>query len=69
MKNTERSAMTTAVDRVIWRRDLMKDLGICSETLRRWTLAGKIPTPDVKLSQKVVGWKLSTLQAAGIGLV
>lgn len=56
-------------DRVIYRTDLCKMLGVGSEALRRWLKAGKLPPPDVAISRKTMGWRLSTLHAAGIGLV
>jgi hypothetical protein len=31
--------------------------------------AGKLPAPDVDISQRTRGWKLSTLRAAGINLM
>lgn len=55
-------------DTVIWRKDLCKLLDCSSETLRKWMAIGKLPKPDVDLSQKTRGWKLSTLRAAGINL-
>jgi predicted site-specific integrase-resolvase len=60
--------MSTQNDPVIWRADLAKRLHRSSETLRQWIKAGKLPKPDVDLSQKTRGWKLSTLRAAGIDL-
>jgi Prophage CP4-57 regulatory protein (AlpA). len=56
-------------DRVIYRSELCKALGVGSEAVRRWMKAGKLPKPDVAISQKTLGWKLSTLRNAGIGLV
>ena len=56
-------------DRVIYRRDLCAMLGIGSEALRRWVRDKKLPPPDVAITRRTVGWRLSTLQAAGIGLV
>jgi predicted DNA-binding transcriptional regulator AlpA len=53
-------------DRVIYRRDLCAMLGIGSEALRRWMKAGKLPAPDIAITRRAVGWRLSTLQAAGI---
>lgn len=44
-------------------------LGIGSEALRRWVRDKKLPPPDVAITRRTVGWRLSTLQAAGIGLV
>lgn len=59
-----------AEDRVIWRQDLRKQLGdVSSETIRRWMASGRLPRPDVDLSHKTQGWRLSTLQAAGIMLL
>lgn len=56
-------------DVVIWRRELCAKLGVSSECIRRMMKAGKLPKPDVDLSQKTRGWRLSTLHAAGINLV
>lgn len=56
------------VDRVIWRRDLTEMMGVSGETVRRWMNAGKLPRPDVNLSRRTSGWKLSTLRLAGIDL-
>lgn len=44
-------------DRVIWRPDLQKAMGVASETIRRYMLAGKLPAPDVSMSQKKLGWR------------
>ena len=57
------------MDRVIYRQDLYKTLGVTSETLRRWMKNGKMPVPDVQLSRRTVGWRLSTLHEAGIGII
>jgi predicted DNA-binding transcriptional regulator AlpA len=59
----------TEQDRIIWRSDLYTLIGVCSETVRQWIKAGKLPNPDVQISTKRMGWRLSTLKAAGIGLV
>ena len=56
------------MDRVIWRKDLQDTMGVSGETMRRWLNGGKLPKPDVALSQKTTGWRLSTLRAAGINL-
>jgi predicted DNA-binding transcriptional regulator AlpA len=56
-----------AEDRVIWRRELMSMLNVTStETIRRWLKQRKLPQPDVNLSQRTRGWRLSTLRSAGI---
>lgn len=36
-------------DTVIYRPDLMQRLGVCSETIRRYLKAKKLPPPDVAL--------------------
>lgn len=53
-------------DRVIWRRELQETMHVSSETLRRWLNANKLPQPDVAISNRTKGWRLSTLRAAGI---
>jgi predicted DNA-binding transcriptional regulator AlpA len=58
-----------SIDRVIYRQDLYRAMGVTSETLRRWLKEGKIPPADVQLSVRTVGWRLSTLHAAGIKLL
>lgn len=58
-----------AADRVIYRSELCNLTGVGSEAVRRWIKAGKIPQPDVAISQKTMGWRLSTLHAAGIKLL
>lgn len=57
-----------AGDSVILRSDLPAVLGVCSETVRRLMKANKLPPPDVDLSQRTRGWRLSTLRAAGINI-
>jgi hypothetical protein len=42
--------------------------GVSSETIRLWIRDKRIPAPDVKITSKSHGWKLSTLRAAGIPL-
>lgn len=56
-------------DRMVWRKQLTETMGVCSETVRLWLKAGKLPKPDVSVSAKVMGWKLSTLRNAGFDLV
>jgi hypothetical protein len=56
-------------DRVIWRADLCKQLHVCTETVRRYIKAKRLPEPDVNLSRKTTGWRLSTLRAAGVNVV
>lgn len=66
MKN---NITSTSEDRILFRPALCEALGVNTETVRRWLKAGKLPPPDVALSRKILGWRLSTLQAAGVGLV
>jgi len=58
----------TEFDRVIWRPELQQMMAVTSETVRRWMKAGRLPRPDVAMSRKTLGWKVSTLRAAGIDL-
>lgn len=60
--------MNAAEDTVIWRRELHQRLKVSSETVRRLLKGGKLPPPDVDLSLRTRGWRLSTLRAAGINL-
>lgn len=56
--------MTTA-DTPIFPRDLMAMLGIThANTLRTHIKAGKVPPPDVQLTQKTRYWWRSTLVRA-----
>ena len=60
--------MNEVEDRVIWRADLCTTLRVCSDTVRRYLKDGKLPKPDVELSRRTMGWKLSTLRGAGINI-
>lgn len=62
------TAAAAAEDRVVWRRELQLAIKVSSETIRRWMLDGKLPEPDVNLSNRTKGWRLSTLRSAGINL-
>lgn len=59
---------SSAEDRVIWRADLETSLNVTSSTVRRWLKAGKLPPPDIDISRRTRGWRLSTLHRAGIGV-
>lgn len=55
---------------MIWRRDLLAYFGgVSDKTVRRWIRQGKLPKPYVDFSLRTHGWKLSTLQRAGVNLV
>lgn len=66
---SDHSTIQAAVDRVVYRQELQRELGVVSETMRRWIRDGKLPKPDVALSRRTMGWRLSTLHAAGVGIV
>lgn len=53
-------------EKVIWRRDLRKRLGVSCQTMRNWERSNRLPNPDIALTQKSIGWYPSTLRAAGI---
>ena len=58
-----------AVDRIIWRQELQQTLGVSLETISRYLRTpGKLPPPDVNLNAKSVGWRVSTLHAAGVNV-
>jgi predicted DNA-binding transcriptional regulator AlpA len=59
----------TMTDRIIWRSELRELTGVKTEAIRRWIAAKKLPPPDVALSKRTKGWRLSTLEAAGIRLL
>ncbi|MDR3351919.1 MAG: hypothetical protein LBO00_02670 [Zoogloeaceae bacterium] len=60
--------MTDDNDRVIMRPALRKLLDVSSETIRMWIKMGKLPPPDVNISRRVQGWRVSTLRAHGINI-
>ena len=61
--------ITTVEDRILVRSDLCEMLGVSSETIRRWLNSGALPKPDIALSRKTQAWRLSSLNAAGIGIL
>lgn len=62
-------ASAIEIDRIFWRCDLRAALHCSPDTLRRFIRDKKLPAPDVNLSQRTMGWKASTLRAAGINLL
>lgn len=54
--------------RLIRRRDLQRMLGVSGETVRRWLHAGKLPKPDVYVSDQASWWRPDTLAAAGFNV-
>lgn len=63
------STTTEEIDYVIWRKDFQATMQVTSETVRRWIKAKKLPEPDVYMSLKTMGWRMSTLRASGINIV
>jgi len=55
-------------DRVIFRPELQALMSVTSESIRRWMVAGKLPLPDVRMSRKTLGWRVSTLRNAGVNI-
>jgi predicted site-specific integrase-resolvase len=60
--------MKQGSDYVILRRHLRERLEVCNETIRQWIRTGKLPPPDVNLSRRVQGWRVSTLRNHGINI-
>lgn len=60
---------THHVERVVWRQELQKKLGVngvCSRTITRYIATGRLPPPDIQITLQRTGWRLSTLVAAGL---
>jgi len=55
-------------DPFIFRRDLQRQLKVCSETMRVWIRDKKLPPPDMSPTPKSVAWRVSTLRAAGFNV-
>lgn len=55
-------------DQIIKRSDLRELFGVTTNTVRVWQKEGKLPEPDFKLSERVTGWRLSTLRAHGVNI-
>ena len=60
--------LTPHNDPIIWRNELQRELEVSSETIRRWERGNKLPAPDIDISRKRRGWRLSTLRKFGINL-
>jgi len=67
--SSDTTTESAQLDRILWPADLRKALRISPDTLARWRKAGKLPPPDVALTRRTTGWRLSTLRAAGINLL
>jgi len=60
--------LTPHNDPIIWRNELQREMEVSSETIRRWERGNKLPAPDIDISRKRRGWRLSTLRKFGINL-
>ena len=60
--------MINEEDRVIFRPELQSLMSVTSETIRRWMKLNRLPRPDVAMSRKTLGWRVSTLRNAGINI-
>lgn len=60
--------MINEEDRVIFRPELQSLMSVTSETIRRWMKLNRLPRPDVAMSRKTLGWRISTLRNAGINI-
>lgn len=58
--------MSETIDPVIWRADLAKRMCRSSVTVSKWIVKGCLPKPDVHVTKASYGWKLSTLNKAGV---
>lgn len=55
--------MTQEIDPLLTRTQVRAMLGgIARNTLRNWEASGKLP-PPVRLSERVIGWRRSTIEA------
>lgn len=50
---------------LIMRQQFRRAMGVSGETVRRWLASGRLPQPDYYVTDKVNGWRLDTLEAAG----
>jgi hypothetical protein len=66
MSERNRGLYVDPAERIIWRRDLLKQLAVHSNTVSKWMKTGKIPPPDLDLGLHKKGWKMQTLWAHGI---
>jgi hypothetical protein len=53
---------------MVRRKDLQRALDVSSETIRRWLIEGKLPPPDVAVSDQASWWHPVTLERAGFRL-
>ena len=61
-KAPERVRMNQEIDPLLTRTQVCVVLGgIARSTLRNWEASGKLP-PPVRLSERVIGWRRSTIE-------
>lgn len=51
---------------IVFADDIKRTLGISSNTLTNWLREGRIPQPDVKITNRTRYWLRSTLVAAKV---
>lgn len=56
-------------ERIVYRSELRKAIGVCYQTMNRWLDKGKLPPPDISLTPAKTGWKISTLEKFGIAFL
>lgn len=57
-------------DKLYYCEDLKEKLRVkTTDTIRKMIKQGKLPPPDVKISQRTRVWKASTLRAWGINFI
>lgn len=60
--------MSNTQEPLVFKDDICKALKVGPICINRWLKKGKLPKPDVDLSQRTQAWKPSTLRAAGFNL-
>lgn len=51
---------------IVFAADIKRTLNISAATLNMWLRQGRIPQPDVKITQRTRYWLRSTLVTAGV---
>jgi len=65
----KRKRARTVGTRCIWPSGLRDRYGVSAPTLWRWERAGKLPTRDVFVGGRAVGWRPETIERAERGEV
>lgn len=64
----DRIEKLVSTDPIVWRDQLRCVLGVSNQTVLRWLKTSRLPKPDIYPSRKTMGWRLSTLRAAGFNI-